>query len=199
MIRRRSALSKNAAFSCKYKVKAGKSARTEQGYYLVEALVCILIVGILSAGLFDSYAKIRSMNVASQTHLQAVAMGQECIDQLRSIPFNNIAGANGTYNVPVVGTAPTGVVAPNGTNLFPRPLLRDTSLKYYGGANQIAGVAADDSQNFLKVVNNTVTVVIADGGVAGSKDISVTIVWNDGKGTHTYTASSTLTASGING
>src|SRR5579883_131192 len=142
-------------------------ADREAGYFMVEALVCVLIVGILSAGLFDGYAKIRSMSVATQTQLQAVSLVQECFDQLRAQAYGNLV--NGNYAVPLVSNGPTGIA------LFPRPLLRDTSGAYNFYKNGIAGFNADDSANYIQCVGGVVNVQIAASanGGAAAKDVTV--------------------------
>lgn len=161
--------------------------RGQQGYFIVEALVCCLIIGILSAGLFDGYAKIKSMSVHSQTQLQATAIGQECIDQLRSQRFDFLQANLGTHNVTIVGNSDTG------DPVFPRPLLRDTqALKFYNTAT------ADDSQNYLKAENNQAIVNLANGA-NGTVNADITVTWTDGAGKHTYSVSTVLTAAGLNG
>lgn len=164
----------------------------EAGYYMVEALVCCLIVGIISAGLADGYAKMKAMGVSSQTQLQAIGLAQECIDQLRAQQFFFVLQNLGTHNIPVNGNSATG------DPLFPRPLLRDTqALTYFNGSAQ--GInGADDTQNFLRITNNTIAVTLAAGN-NGTVDINIVINWADGQGNHTYTVNSTLTASGLNG
>lgn len=167
-------------------VRAGH--REAKGYFIVEALVCCLIIGILSAGLFDGYAKIRSMSVHSQTQLQAVAMGQECIDQLRAQRFDFLLANLGQHNITVVGAGNTGDA------VFPRPLLRDTGLTFY----QNTALQVDDTQNYLKVDNNQVSVNLTAGN-NGTINADITINWGDGAGKHQYILSSVLAAAGLAG
>lgn len=179
-----------------------RRTKREQGYYLVEALVCCLIIGIISAGLADGYAKIKSFNVHSQTELQAVGIAQECIDQLRSQQFNwLLANGMGTHNVPVVGSTSGGT----GDAVFTRPLLRDTDMTYYG-PSQIHYIATNyavsDAQNYLQVSGppaGTVQVTLTAAQNSTLININVVVNWIDGTGPHTYTCDTSLAGYGLNG
>lgn len=163
----------------------------EKGYYLVEALVCVLIIGIISAGLADGYAKVKSFGTHSQTELQAIALGGEIIDQLRSQGFVNlIQNGLGTHQVPIVGAAATG------DPIFPRPLQRDTqTLTFYKNAAN----GADDTQNYLRVQNNQAIVNLVQGPNNQSVLVTVTINWTDGNGPHTYSINTTIASNGLGG
>jgi type II secretory pathway pseudopilin PulG len=162
--------------------QAHQLANREKGYYLVEALVCCLIIGIMSAGLAQGYAKIRAFNTHAQVRLQASQLAQECVDQLRCQQFNLIVANLGTHNVPITGATPTGDV------LFPRPLLRDTGLNY----------AANDAVNYVHTVNDQAVVTLTNIG-NNTIDVNVSVIWNDGQGHHTYVTDTILVAGGLNG
>ena len=157
------------------------------GYYLVEALICCMVLAMVSAALVDGYSKIKSFSTHSQVELQAVAMAQECIDQLRAQQFILLLNNLGTHNVPVSGVSATGDV------VFPRPLLRDTQALTYYNQGQ-----TNDTQNYIQVANNQV-VVDLQNGANNTIVATVTITWNDGKGKHNYITQTSLAAGGLNG
>jgi type II secretory pathway pseudopilin PulG len=179
-------------------LKTYQHPNRETGYYLIEALICCLIVGIMTAGLADGYARIKSFSTHSQTELQAVAISEECIDQLRSQQFSFLLTQLGQHNVLITGTSPNA--DPLWQNslpqpLFPRPLLRDTSLTYYSNVN----TQTDDTNNYLHATNNQVMVNLTGQNDNTTILATVTITWSDGNGTHTYTVETTLTSNGLNG
>jgi type II secretory pathway pseudopilin PulG len=163
--------------------------RSGRASFLIEALVSVVIISIVIAGVMDGYAKIRAFSVQSQTELQAAAMAQECIDQLRAQDFTTTLLPNvGTaHAVPVTGSSPTGDA------LFPRPLLRDSTMTYYNNGQ------VNDTQNVIHVTNNTVSVSLQQGAAADIIAVTVIINWSDGRGTHNYTMQTNLAANGLNG
>ncbi len=163
--------------------------RAERGSFLIEALVSIVVMSIMIAGVMDGYSKIRAFSVQSQTELQAAAMAQECIDHLRAQDFTTtILPQVGTvHNVPVTSSAATGDA------LFPRPLLRDTTMTYYNNGQ------VNDTQNVIHVTNNTVTVSLQQGAANDIVAVTVTVNWSDGRGNHTYTITTNLASNGLNG
>jgi len=163
--------------------------RKQEGYFLVEAMICILIIGILSAGLFGEYAKIQQLGANTQYQLQAVGIAHEIVDQLRAQPFEQLIQAMAiTHVATIVGASPTG------DTLFPRPMLRDTALTYYTNA----AIGADDSQSYIHITNNQATVTLT-GGNNGTIQATVTLQWSDENGQHTYTTTSVFCAAGLNG
>ncbi len=163
--------------------------RKQEGYFLVEAMVCLLIIGILSAGLFGEYAKIQQLGANTQYQLQAVGIAHECIDQLRAQPFNQLIQAMAIpHTATIVGSTPTG------DSLFPRPLLRDTALTYYTNP----AIGADDSQSYIHINNNQAQVTLSSGA-NGTIQATVTLQWSDENGAHTYTTTTVLCAAGLNG
>ncbi len=170
-------------------IKLGQHPNREKGYYLVEALVSVLIVGIISAGLADGYAKIKSFGTHSQVELQAVGIAAECVDQLRSQQFSVLIQQLGQHNVTLVGPPATG------DPIFPRPLLRDSTLTYY---KDVAS-QTDDTQSYIRAVNNQAIVMLAQGANNNSIDVTVTLNWVDGNGPHTYVTTTTLASQGLAG
>ena len=163
--------------------------RADRGSFLIEALVSVMIMSIMVGGVMDGYAKIRAFSVQSQTELQAAAMAQECIDQLRAQDFTTML----LPNVGTVHAVPVSSTSATGDSLFPRPLLRDTTMTYYNNG------AVTDTQNVLHVTNNTVTVSLQQGSASDIIAVTVTVNWSDGRGTHTYTIQTNLAANGLNG
>ena len=150
----------------------------------------------------DGYAKIRAFGVGTQTELQAIAISQECIDQLRATQFRTLYNYTpGTYTVPIVGTD-------TGGTWFPRPLLRDTALSYYNwqtagnytvaGSPLIVAANTDDTNNYLKATNNAVTVTLS-WGANNTVDATVSLTWSDGMGKHTYDTHTTIANNGLAG
>jgi hypothetical protein len=127
-----------------------------------------------------------TFSVHSQNELQAAGIAQECIDQLRSQQFSFISQYPGNHSPILVGTSPSGDA------VFPRPLLRDTSLTYYNSA------AVSDTNNYLKGFTNTVAVTMTNLTI-NTMAVTVSVTWIDGRGPHTYTSQTTLASDGLNG
>jgi hypothetical protein len=166
--------------------------RKQSGDMLIEAMVCVLLTGIVSTALVTGFMHISTMGTATQGQLDVAAISTEIFDQLRAQQFSFLSANLGNHTAIVNGAAPTGDV------VFPRPLMRDTALQYYHAAN------VDDRKNTMHVTNNSVTVVLtplsvdADGNVS-TIQATVTITWGDGRGSHTASNSTILANQGLNG
>ncbi len=192
--------------------KAGKAAiRPMDGDFLVEAVVAVLVSGIIGTAMIQMYGQVHKVGNESQGQLVAAAIAQEVIDQLRAQPFANIAANAGLHQPQVNGTG-------NGDILFPRGLLQDTS-PYLGPGNTantlsytqngLAGSPiSQGANNLIHTVDpvsgapsNTINVniVLAPGGSA--YQVTVTIAWLDGSSgkQRTYQTQSLITQYGING
>lgn len=143
----------------------GARERSNHGSYIVEALVACLVTSIISAMLVHGYSQISTMGTKSQTQLTAVAIAQEIFDQVRSQQFTVLAANLGTHTPVVVGASPTGDV------IFPRPLLRDTTLNYYNTGN------VNDKNNVMQVPNNTIKVVLAQADTNAQGQTSAISGW----------------------
>jgi hypothetical protein len=166
--------------------------RRRSGNFLIEAMVCVVLTGVVSTALITGFMHISTMGTATQSQLDVAAVSTEIFDQLRAQQFNFLAANLGSHTAIINGTAPTGDV------VFPRPLGRDTSLTYY----QAAGVS--DTANVLHVINNTVTVDLTANTLDFAGNVStikadVTIQWQDGRGKHSQTNSTILANEGLNG
>jgi hypothetical protein len=154
-------------------------------------VIACLIAGCVATTLVQSYAQLKQATVHSQAELEAIGIAQECVDQLRVQQFVFLQTNLGTHNVTIVGASPTG------DNVFPRPLLRDTSLTFYNNT----ATQTSDLYNYIHAVNNQATVTLTqDPNTADAIDASVLIKWNDGQyGLHSYTINTILSSSGLNG
>ena len=201
------------------KYPAGKyqHQRWQRGYFLVDALVSILISGLIASALMQMYQQVHISGNSSQAQFSAALIANEIIDQLRAQSWSYIyPGQAGTHTPTVCGTL---IVADD--KLFPRALLQDSSLYVNNGAGTTGQVALDytgngnsyvvqGNSNVLHTVtvpglsnpDNTVNVVLTNTINSGVAQVQVTISmsWNDTTGkTKTYTVSTMLTSFGING
>lgn len=162
-----------------------------RGSYLIEAVIACLVAAIITTSLTQSYAQLKATGTHSQAELEAIAIAQECIDQLRVQQYSYIAANLGTHTPTIVGTSPTGDA------VFPRPLLRDTTnLTFYNNTES----QVTDQLNYIRATNNQATVTLTqDPNNAQSIDVSVAVVWSDTGGSHTYTLQTIISSNGLNG
>lgn len=175
-----------------YKLPLRSPRRRQSGDFLIEAMVCVLLTGIVSTALITGFVHISTMGTATQGQLDVAAISTEIFDQLRAQQFNFLAANLGNHVAVVNGASPTGDA------VFPRPLMRDSSLTYYSAP----GVS--DAANTLHVTNNAVSVNLAVNGLNFQGAVStikatVTIQWSDGRGLHSVTNSTILANEGLNG
>jgi hypothetical protein len=166
--------------------------RQRSGNMLIEAMVCVLLTGIVSTALMTGFMHISTMGTATQGQLDIASISTEIFDQLRAQQFSFLAANLGNHIATVNGATPTGDV------VFPRPLMRDDALQYYSAPG------IDDRKNILHVTGNTVTVVLTplsldNNGNVSTIRASVTITWGDSRGTHTATNTTILANQGLNG
>jgi hypothetical protein len=179
------------------RTKRKRLTRDESGNFLVEAMVAVLVSSIIATGLVQMYCQVRRVGNMSQGHLLATAVAQECLDQLRGLPFTMVSANTGVHYAQVNGTGIADV-------LFPRPLLKDTNLDYTAGGDTLVSKGAnymfhtvnlDTGQNDDTV---KVTVTNSAGAIPGLT-ISVSIRYYDTSGKlKTYTATSFITQNGVN-
>jgi hypothetical protein len=159
---------------------------------LIEALVCVLLTGMVSTALITGYVHISSMGTATQGQLDVAAISTEIFDQLRAQQFSFLAANLGTHSAIINGAGPTGDA------LFPRPLMRDSNLSYYTASD------VSDAKNVLHVLNNAATVQLAEAstdanGNTSTIQITVTIIWMDQRGKHSAVNTTIMANQGLGG
>lgn len=176
--------------------------RKSTGNMLVEVLISSLIAAVLMAGVTRMLMEVKRTGNQTQGQLVASAVVQEVMDQVHVLPYSAIEANIGLHHPVVNGTTPTG------NTLFPRPLLQDYSSLDYSVNNDPLVMAEGKQQsiNTFRTFNSvthartdTLEVDISPGTNANTLVVTATICWNDTKGFRTYTASTTLTKSGLNG
>jgi hypothetical protein len=176
--------------------------RTARGNLLVEVLISSLMAAVLMAGVTRMLVDVKKTGNATQGQLVASAVVQEVMDQVHVLPYDLIA-ANQGFHKPVVNGA-----APTGDALFPRPLLQDFgSLDY--SVNDDPLVMSEQKQRDLNLFRtfdpithertDSLDVDIVPGANADTLVVTATICWFDTNAFRTYSASTTLTKSGLNG
>ncbi len=182
-----------------------------KGDFLVEAIVAVLVSGIIGTAMAQMYSQIHNVGNMSQGQLVAVSLANEVIDQLRATKFANVQANAGLHTPMVNGVG-------NGDVLFPRALLQDTgnyltnngnsTLDYTGGGDS---AVMQGMQNVLHTVDpitgaptNTINVMITNANLGSNSPsclITVTVAWMDGTagGQKVYKTSTMLTQLGLNG
>lgn len=189
-----------------------KRKRSNKGSFLVEALVSVLVASIIAAALAQMYTQVRRAANMTQGELYAINVAQECVDQMRVQSWATINQNLSTTNYPLVN----GDLDPT-NDLFPRPLMHDTSLDYTGSTTTGSGstqttssgnqYALGQSGYTFHTINpdtgvrdDRVKVEILPGPIANeSVIINITINYLDTSGAvRSYRASSLVTRNGLN-
>lgn len=188
----------------------GNRARPQNGDFLIEAIVSVLVSSIIATAMVQMYTQVRRVGNMSQGEFIAAAVAQEAIDHLRSLPFDTVANNLGTRQVVVNGGA-------TGDPLFPTALLQDTApfttpngnqnLDYTGGNGSDTAIAAG-ANNVLRTVSpttgqltNTISVDIQPwNGSTDTLRITVDIAFLDSSGKpHSVTMGAMLNRLGLTG
>lgn len=153
--------------------------RSEDGVFLVEAMIAALIGCVLLLAAYSQVAALYRQGTSNENQILATNMAQQLIDNARNCTFSTL----NTYANQGWTTVPLYVV--NGTNaLYPRPLLRNPNLTYS---------AASTSQQFNGEVQERLTTV--SGSVMR---LEVRITWADQKGNgHEYRTQTLISQNGI--
>jgi type II secretory pathway pseudopilin PulG len=161
--------------------------RAEQGSYLVETMVALIIGAILLLGTYTTQMASYRASTNNENQILASNMAQQLIDNARNSTYGRfLTVLNGattvTQDVPLY-EAPTYQ-----DPLYARALLRNPSLTY-----TTAGAAS--------LFNGTVTQTITNLTPASTTDrmvkLDVVITWKDTSGAHTYRTSTTISEHGI--
>jgi hypothetical protein len=158
------------------------------------------------------YVQVRRAGNMTQGELYAIHIAQECVDQLRVQDFATITAAVGQVNYPSVNGD-----LDDTNQLFPRPLLHDTSLDYTGSTTTGSGASATTASGNQYVIGQSgytfhtinpdtginddkVKVELLDGPIVGTSVIvNITINYLDTSGAvRQYRTSSLITANGLN-
>lgn len=143
--------------------------RNQHGDFLVEAVVAVLVSGIIGMAMIQMYSQVRRVGNMSQAEYVAASVAQEVMDHLRSLPFQNVYNNSGLHQ-PMVNGAGTP-----GDALFPRALLQDTQA-YNNGSN--ANTSLDYSQNGDSVVSqgqyNLLRTCDSTGAQTNTIDVNIT-------------------------
>ena len=106
--------------------------RSDKGFTLIEALVALVILAIVLLGLLAGLIVTLQYNLLNFMREEAGSVAQECIENIRSIPFTDIPevniGCNDTTTVPVS----TPCLNTGGVNIVNRQV-RNTSVSYRVG------------------------------------------------------------------
>ena len=105
--------------------------QSEKGFTLIEALVALVILAIILLGLLAGLIITMQYNLLNFMREEAGSVAQECIENIRSIPFSSIPNANIDCNAPSV-TVSTPCLHTTGANVVSRQV-RNTNVNYRVG------------------------------------------------------------------
>lgn len=162
----------------------------QHGDMLIELLIAMGIATLIAAGVVQLYVQAFSLSNETQNQILAASLAQECVDMLRSLPYQTVlsSGANHTAQV-------TDTKANCTDTIFTRPLLQDlTAFQYSAGAGT---TTATGLNNRFQVVNNQVTVTITPQ-VNSTLLVNVNLTYIDGTGSHNYSVYTILVQNGLN-
>lgn len=143
--------------------------RNQHGDFLIEAIVAVLVSGIIGMAMMQMYVQVRRVGNISQGEYVAAAVAQEIMDHLRSLPFQTVDDNRGLHQ-PMVNGIGTPADA-----LFPRALLQDTQP--YNHLNN-GNASLDYTQNSDTAVRqgqfNVLRTCDATGAITNTIDVNIT-------------------------
>lgn len=172
-----------------------KIPRNAHGSFLVEAIIAILVASIFGAALMLMYVQVRRVSNMTQGELYAIAVGQECVDQVRTLNYAYVANNLGVHY---------GSLHSNTNDaLFPRPLMNDPNLDYTANGNQFVSKGSFYTFHSMNPDTNqrddSVKIELQPGAIANSINVIVTINYLDTSGSvKSWTTRSLITQLGLN-
>ncbi|MBX9569221.1 MAG: hypothetical protein K2X77_10020 [Candidatus Obscuribacterales bacterium] len=149
-------------------VKYGKQ-RNQHGDFLIEAIVAVLVSGIIGMAMMQMYVQVRRVGNISQGEYVAAALAQEIMDHLRSLPFQTVDDNRGLHQPMVNGAGTPADI------LFPRALLQDTQPYNHTGNGNIS---LDYTQNGDTAVSqgqfNVLRTCTPAGALTNTIDVNIT-------------------------
>lgn len=148
--------------------RSARAVRQSAGMYIVEALVAMVIGGIISFALLDMYcASLRTMNRAS-SDAKVSALVDELTEYTRSLGYTRLREYSGqVITLPVNKTTDTAFENPAFHN---RPILMDFVRRKW----------ADKVKNSR--LDGTLTYYVFDGPDADSLNVAIDFLWTDSTG-----------------
>jgi Tfp pilus assembly protein PilV len=186
------------------RINCGAGIRSTRGDFLIEALLAALIFSFVSGALVQMYVQVHQMGNMAQGQLNAAAISQEVIDNLRAQSFPSLIANLGTHNPQVNGAG----LGSSTDALFPRPLLTDSTLDYTDNGDPTVSLTNADAAMVTcnpttGAVTNTITVILSQPMGSGSTfpvQVAVTICWLDTTGhPRTFNSTSVIAPNGLNG
>jgi type II secretory pathway pseudopilin PulG len=158
--------------------------RNQEGIFLAEMLVAVLVSSILAAALIGNISETYRLSSAGQNQVLASAIAQEVIDNTRNTQYDTLDGYKaGSPFTLIVHKKSSSDVFPA---IYPRPLLMNT-------VDMVWTSPALDN-----MWEPTVTESVADGPVVGETlRVTVTVVWVENGLSRNYTMSTIVSRGGI--
>ncbi|WP_457600999.1 prepilin-type N-terminal cleavage/methylation domain-containing protein [Hydrogenivirga sp.] len=107
------------------------ATRDDTGFTLVEALVALVILAIILLGLLAGLLVTLQYNLLNFMREEAGSVAQECIENLRALPFASISAVNIDCNDTSVNVS-TPCLDTTGANVVTRQV-RNTNVNYRVG------------------------------------------------------------------
>ncbi len=104
----------------------------DKGFSLIEALVALTLLALVLLGLLAGLLTVYQHNLLNLLRDEAGSVAQECIENLRSIPFDSIPEVNIPCNNPTEVNVRTPCLDTTGVNLVRRQL-RNVNTTYRVG------------------------------------------------------------------
>lgn len=177
--------------------------RNRKGSVFIEAMFSVVFSVIMLDAVFSLYCEARRVGNITQGQAIAQYVAQECIDQLRALPFSTVSANIGTHYAQVNSYQTAGST----DALFPRPLFYDSTLNYNSlpaNLTQTQGVQQSNSYLF-HTASNGVTQddqikIIITSVDSNTLSVAVNVQYFDTSGTlKVYQASSYIARTGLNG
>jgi type II secretory pathway pseudopilin PulG len=143
--------------------------KAEQGFTLFETVIAFMIVMIASLGVVSVFMYAVNYNAGGNNRLQAVAIAQQQLEQLRAAKFNApVSGVTTTDPILAAGTTTSTVTGTDGRSYTVTTVIDDNLTT--------SGVQTDTTSTHKGI---TITVTPGAGGptwAAGSTLSAVTII-----------------------
>ena len=106
--------------------------RSERGFTLIEALVALVLLAIILLGLLAGLLTTYQYSLLNFLRDEAKSVAQECLENIRSIPFPNIPTVNIDCNSATTVSVQIPCLNTGGANLVSRQV-RNTNVTYRVG------------------------------------------------------------------
>ena len=106
--------------------------QSDKGFTLIEALVALVILAIVLLGLLAGLIVTLQYNLLNFMREEAGSVAQECIENIRSMPFTDIQVVNIDCNNTTTVTVSTPCLNTGGVNIVNRQV-RNASVSYRVG------------------------------------------------------------------